>query len=72
MKFFDEISNENMVLFYREEVEMIDRGSKMRDLIPKPVRFRRARKTGGIHTPYITFKEVTFNPSSSLIPRGIR
>jgi len=40
MKSFDEISNENMVLFYREEFEMIDGGSSITDLIPKPVRFR--------------------------------
>ena len=40
MKSFDEISNENMVLFYREEFEMIDQGSSITDLIPKQVRFR--------------------------------
>ena len=40
MKSFDEISNENMVLFYREEFEMIDRGSSITDLIPEQVRFR--------------------------------
>ena len=40
MKSFDEISNENMVLFYREEFEMIDGGSSITDLIPKPIRFR--------------------------------
>jgi len=40
MRSFDEISDENMVLFYREEFEMVDRGSRMKDLIPKQVRFR--------------------------------
>jgi len=40
MKSFDEISNKNMVLFYREEFERVDRGSSITDLIPKPVRFR--------------------------------
>ena len=40
MKSFDEISNENMILFYREEFKRVDRGSSITDLIPKPVRFR--------------------------------
>jgi len=40
MERLEEISDENLVLFYREELEMIDRGAKIKPLIPKPVRRR--------------------------------
>jgi hypothetical protein len=40
MERLEEISDENLVLFYREELETIDRGAKIKPLIPKPVRRR--------------------------------
>jgi hypothetical protein len=39
----EELSDENLVLFYREELEMIDRGARTTPLIPRPVRRRLIR-----------------------------
>jgi hypothetical protein len=40
MERLEEISDENLVLFYHGELEMIDRGAKIKPLIPKHVRRR--------------------------------
>jgi len=65
MKSFDEISNENMVFFYREEFDMIDRGSRITDLIPKPVRFRLLQR--GLIEPAYGFNR---NCGFILSPKG--
>ena len=40
MEHFEEISDENLVWFYREELERVDNGVSAALLIPKPVRRR--------------------------------
>ena len=40
MERFEEISDENLVWFYREELEMVDLAASITSLIPKPVRRR--------------------------------
>ena len=39
----EELSDENLVLFYREELEVIDRGARTTPLIPRPVMRRLIR-----------------------------
>ena len=43
MERLEEISDENLVLFYREELEVIDRGARTTPLIPRPVMRRLIR-----------------------------
>ena len=43
MERLEEISDENLVLFYRKELEMTDRGASTTPLIPRPVRRRLIR-----------------------------
>jgi hypothetical protein len=43
MERLEEISDENLVLFYHEELEMIDLGAKIKPLIPKTVKRRLIR-----------------------------
>ena len=40
MERLEEISDENLVWFYREELEMVDLAASITPLIPKPVRRR--------------------------------
>ena len=39
----EELSDENMVWFYREELRKVDRGASITPLIPKPIRRRMIR-----------------------------
>ena len=48
-KTLDEISNDNMVYYFKIELERIERGEKARDLLPIGVLFR-FRKMGLFHS----------------------
>lgn len=39
----EELSDENMVWFYREELRKVDRGASITPLLPKPIRRRMIR-----------------------------
>jgi len=65
MERLEEIGDENLVLFYREELEMIDRGAKIKPLIPKPVR-RRLIQLGVLEHR----KDLDMTSGIALSPRG--